>query len=578
MRIKFSVWALVIIFLLLFLYIFNLTVIQADKYRNLSDKNCIRLLAQQGSRGNIFDRKGKVIVGSELSYEVLVMPQDERGLEEVFLGLARILATGANELRRSYKNNFVAAYVPVVVASKIDIKKAIALEELKSELGGFTIQPRPLRHYPYARLACHVIGYLGQIDHWRLTKLEDYGYKTKDMVGFGGIEEKYDYYLRQQEGGLSVEVDHRGRMMRVLGFRPPQNGKDIQLTLDLEIQKLAEEALLDRKGSIVILDPRSGEIIAMANSPNFSPLAFIKNAGSARLENIFNNPQAPLVNRAISGVYPPASVFKLIVAAAGLETGKINISVTFPCDGGIYIGKRKFSCWDSHDRQNIRRAIIHSCNSFFYRTGIILGPETIHEYALKFGLARPTGIELPYEAAGFLPHPLWRRVYKLQKWFEGDTANFSIGQGDALVTPIQLCRMLAVFANRGFLVSPYIVKAIDSQDASYYKKRLTKVPIKESTINYIRSALRDTVLEPKGTANALASLTVGVAGKTGTAQVPRGLPHSWFSGFFPFKDPKFAICVLLESGGSGTAACVVARQIIQGMIDQGLIEDKHAID
>jgi penicillin-binding protein 2 len=574
MRIKIAGWGVVFIFLLLGLGIFNLAVIQGRKFRNLSDRNSIRLFPQQGSRGRILDRQGKLLAGSYLSYDVMVVPQGEEDLNELFASLSRILGLSVKELQRSYREGVTGSSVPVVVASKIDIKKAIALEELKLDLGGVIIQPRPLRDYPYGRLACHVIGYLGQIDRWRLTKLEDYGYKTKDMVGFGGIEEKYDYYLRQEEGGFSVEVDHRGRTVRVLGFRPPRDGKDIQLTLDLGIQKIAQEVLVDRKGSVTLMSPHSGEVFAMASSPNFNPAVFISEGNAYGLMNIFNNPEAPLINRAISGVYPPASVFKLIIATAALELGKVNLSVTFPCDGGIYIGKRKFSCWNNHDRQNLIRAIIHSCDSFFYRTGILLGPEAIHNYALKFGLARPTGIELPYEESGFLPHPLWKKVYRLQKWFEGDTANFAIGQGDVLVTPLQLTRMMAVFANKGLLVNPYIVKAIDREETFGYHKKANRVPVKESTLNYIRGALRDTVADSSGTANVLAGLPVAVAGKTGSAQVSRGQAHGWFVGFFPFKNPQFVICVFLENGGSGTAAAVVTRQIIQGMIDQGLIENK----
>ncbi len=563
---------MVFIFLLLGLGIFNLAVIQGRKFRDLSDRNSIRLFPQQGSRGRILDRQGKLLVGSYLSYDVMVVPQADNDPNELFVSLSRILGLSVKELQRSYRKEFTGSSVPVVVASKIDIKKAIALEELKLDLGGVIIQPIPLRDYPYGRLACHVIGYLGQIDHWRLTKLKDYGYKTKDIVGFGGIEEKYDYYLRQEEGGFSVEVDHRGRTVRVLGFRPPRDGKDIQLTLDLGIQKIAQEGLVDRKGSVILMSPQSGEVLAMASSPNFNPAVFIKEGNAYGLSDIFNNPEAPLINRAISGVYPPASVLKLIVATAGLELGKVNLSVTFPCDGGIYIGKRKFSCWNSHDRQNLIRAIIHSCDSFFYRTGILLGPEAMHDYALKFGLARPTGIELPYEESGFLPHPLWKKVYRLQKWFEGDTANFAIGQGDVLVTPLQLTRMMAVFANKGLLVNPYIVKAIDREETFGYHKKANRVPVKESTLNYIRGALRDTVADSSGTANLLAGLPVAVAGKTGSAQVSRGQAHGWFVGFFPFKNPQFVICVFLENGGSGTAAAVVTRQVIERMIEEGLVK------
>jgi penicillin-binding protein 2 len=216
-------------------------------------------------------------------------------------------------------------------------------------------------------------------------------------------------------------------------------------------------------------------------------------------------------------------------------------------------------------------AITHSCNVFFYRTGLLVGAQLIHDYALKFGFARATSIELPYEESGFVPSPLWKKIYKFKNWFDGDTANLSIGQAELLVTPLQIARMMAVFANRGRLVTPYIVKAIDGQDFSLSQKKISVLPLKESTIDYIRQGLRNVVADPSGTANVLSSLSVAVAGKTGTAQAPPGQSHAWFVGFFPFKHPKFVICVFLERGGPGYAASVLTKQIIEEMIEGGLI-------
>ncbi|MDD5167161.1 MAG: penicillin-binding transpeptidase domain-containing protein, partial [Candidatus Omnitrophica bacterium] len=456
------------------------------------------------------------------------------------------------------------------IAKNIEVNKAIALEELKTSLAGIIIQLQPLRNYPYRSLGAHVIGYLGEIDRWRLTKLEDYGYMTKDIVGFGGVEEKYDYYLRQEEGGLSVEVDSRGRLVRVLGFRPPRNGKDMQLTLNLQIQKIAEEKLANRKGAVVIMEPYSGAIIAMASAPVFNPAAFVNKSGES-ISNIFNDRDAPLVNRAISAVYPAGSVFKPIVAAAALEAGKINLSTSFLCQGSTFVGKQEFKCWETHGWQNLTAAIAHSCNVFFYKTGLLVGAQSIHDYAIKFGLARPTAFELPYEAGGFIPSPLWRKINKFKNWFDGDTANLSIGQGDVSVTPLQMARVMAVFANGGYLVTPYIVKAIDGQDVSSYHRRVARCPVKASTINYIREGMRGVVSDPKGTGNVLSSLTVSVAGKTGTAQAPPGQAHAWFTGFFPYKNPKFVICVFLERGGPGYYSSVIAKQIIEALIAEGLM-------
>jgi penicillin-binding protein 2 len=557
-------------FLLLGLGIFNLEIIQGRKLKTLSDKNCIRLLPQFGARGRITDREGAVIADNKLSYDVMILPQAADQSEKALNCVSEVLGRNISDLRDAFNRGYVSPSLPSTILKNIDIKKAIALEEAKLDVPGIVIQPRPTRYYLYGNLAAHVLGYVNEIDHWRLTKLADYGYKTKDIVGFGGLEEKYDYYLRQEEGGSSFEADHRGRLVRLLGFQSPRNGKDLQLTLNLKIQKIVQEQLVDRKGCVIIMDPFTGEIIAMASSPDFNPQAFADKSTSS-FSGIFEDPDSPLINRAISGLYPPGSVFKLIVATAALETGKMNSSKTLLCEGSILIGKQKFACWDTHGPQNLIGAIAHSCNVFFYKTGLLTSAQTIYDYAVKFGLSRPTSFELPYEAGGFVPSPLWRKINKFKNWYDGDTANLSIGQGDCLVTPLQMARMMAVFANKGYLVTPYIVKCIGDKDISVDQKKITRLPFKASTINYIREGLREVVSDPAGTGNVLSSLRVSVAGKTGTAQAPRGPSHAWFVGFFPFNNPRFVICVFLERGGPGYVSCVLAKQIIEAMLSQGLI-------
>jgi penicillin-binding protein 2 len=279
-----------------------------------------------------------------------------------------------------------------------------------------------------------------------------------------------------------------------------------------------------------------------------------------------------LINRAISSVYPAGSIFKLVVASGGLEANKINLNTTFVCTGSIMVGGMEFDCWNVHGPENLNQAIAHSCNIFFYKTGLMLGAQNIYDYALKFGLSHPTGFELPYEAGGLIPSPLWKKVRRFKGWFDGDTANLSIGQGDVLVSPIQMARMASVFANRGVLVTPYIVKSVDGKDVTAYRnKQSVKVPIKDSTIEAVREGMRQVVLDPAGTAAPLSALTVPVAAKTGTAQAPPGLAHGWFIGFFPYKNPKYAICVFLEHGGSGYASSIVAKQIIDEMAKEGLL-------
>lgn len=570
MKIKSLNIALSIVFLVLFFGIFNLNVIKAKKYNDLSKKNCIRLLAEPGSRGKIFDRNGIIIVNSFLSYNAMISPVPENRVQGALEKMSGVLNINIRQLKENYRNNYKANFAPVLVVKNIDLAKAISLEELGSQFENIVVQAQPQRLYPYGKTACHILGYLGEIDSWRLNKLADYGYEIKDVVGFGGIEEKYDYYLRNEEGGTSIQVDHRGRFVRVIGFKPPKNGKDIQLTIDLRIQQVAQDSLAGQKGSIVVMDANTGEIVALASCPSFNPSVFTKRTTEA-ISGLFNDPDSPLINRAISAVYPAGSVFKPIVATAALETGKMNANSAFICEGKINVGHGEFACWSIHGRQNLIEAIAHSCNIWFYRTGIILGPNIIHDYALKFGLGRNSTIDLPYEASGFVPSALWKKFYRFRTWYDGDTANFAIGQGDLLVSPLQMARMIAVFANGGKLVTPYLVKSINGKNTDYYKQKFIRLPIKKESIDIVKTGLRDVVSYPDGTANVLSSLPVAVAGKTGTAQVSGKPSHAWFVGFFPYKNPKYAICVFLENGGSGYHSSLVAKQIIEMMLKEKIL-------
>ncbi|MDD4953781.1 MAG: penicillin-binding protein 2 [Candidatus Omnitrophica bacterium] len=569
-RLKFIGWLFISIFLFLGLGLAHLNIIQGKRYLDLSQRNCIRLLPQSGARGMILDRNGEVIVGNKLTFNVMVLPQDKDQTDKALGAVSRLLGTSIKELKDEYKKGYIVSSLPVTIARNVPMDKVIALEVLKFDLPNIIIHPEPKRDYPYGRLAAHVMGYINEIDRWRLTKLKDFGYNTKDLVGFGGLEEKYDYYLRQEEGGLSFEIDHRGRFRRVLGFKPPVEGRDIQLTLDARVQKIAQDNLADRKGCVIIMDPYDGQIIAMASSPDFSPAVFTDKAPDS-ISTLFRDTNAPLLNRAISSSFPAGSIFKIVVATAALETKKITSHTSFYCPGSFFVGKKEFSCWEKHGQQELAQAIAHSCNVFFYHIGLMVGPQAIHDYALKFGFSRNTSFELPYETSGFIPSPLWRKIHKLQSWFDGDTANLSIGQGDVLITPVQAVRMIAVFANGGYLVNPYIVKAIDGRDIAPSQKRAVNLSLKKATLNNIREGLRGVVTDARGTGNVLSGLSVSVAGKTGSAQAPPGQAHAWFTGFFPYEEPKFAICVFLERGAAGYYSCVIARRIIEEMVNQGLL-------
>ena len=566
-RVKIVFWGLTALFVLIAAGLFNLEIIQGRNLRGLGDRNCIRLVSQRGSRGRIIDRNGIVVAGSKVSYDLIFIPQDGIRQDDMVKKVSGVLGKEYGIESNRFRFN---SSMPVVIANNLKLREAVSLGQLKIDFPCINIQANPLRFYPNTKLACHILGYLGEIDRWRLTKLEDYGYKTRDIVGFGGIEEKYDYYLRDEEGGVSFQVDHRGRLVRTLGFKPPVNGKDVQLTIDIRIQKIVEDALGSKRGAVIIMNPYSGEILALASAPGFNPNVFLAR-DDVSVSGLFNDPAAPLINRAIGAAYPAGSIFKLVVAAAALENKKIGRYTSFLCQGQTRVGRQDFKCWSTHGQQDIVAALAHSCNVFFYKVGLLVGAQSIHDYALRLGLSHTTGFDLPYEKQGFIPSPLLKKISKFRNWFDGDTANLSIGQGEVLVTPMQITRMMAVFANKGYLVTPYITKAIDRKDMTRHRRRPEKVGFKPETINWINEGLRGVISDPGGTGNVLSAVNVTIAGKTGTAQAPPKLSHAWFSGFFPFKKPKFVICVFLEHGGPGYYSCVVARKIIEEMLAQGLI-------
>ena len=564
----------VVISLAFFVVVFLLgymQLIRGGYYRNLSKRNSIRLIAKEAPRGKILDRDDRVIADNELSFDVAVIPAEIEDKDEIFLKLSQLAGSSIESIKARYKKNYASPFVPVVVLKNVSKDTAILVEEGKDSLGGVLVNLKPQRHYPYNNLASHVLGYLGQINSFRFSQWKDYGYGSRDLVGYLGVEENLDNFLKPKDGGLQVQVDHHSRIIRVLGVKMPKEGKDVSLTIDLRIQKISEEALSGKKGAVVILNPNTGEVISMVSFPNFDPeLSLGKDKQSSLdFQELLKDRDSPLVNRAISGAYPPGSIFKPVVVAAALESKKISPSTTYLCEGSTYIGKRQFSCWSKHGIQNLFDAIKHSCDIYFYRTGILLGPDLISDYARMFGLGKATGIDIPYEKKGFVPTRLWKKLSRNQDWYDGDTANFSIGQGDLLVTPIQMARLMAVFANGGYLVTPYLVKSVDKK--VFVRANGTKLPISQQTIDTVRRGLLGAVQDETGTAHILSLENLKIAGKTGTAQAANAVSHGWFLGFCPFEKPKLVICVFLENGASSHNACMVAREILEKIVQNKIL-------
>ncbi len=559
-------------FIFLCLVLIYHQVIQLSKYQQLSQANRIRILPQSASRGCILDRNDNILAGNVLSYDLLIMPKEASCPIEQISRLSSILSMSKEELRSIYNRGYAGPFVPVLLCKDIPQSSAVAIGQLKYDLPEVIIRESPKRIYPLGDIACHILGYLGKIDAWRLEQFKKYGYKIQDLVGYSGVEEVYDYILHPLDGGMQIEVDNKGRLFRVLGLKPPQSGKDIELTIDLRLQQIIHDNIRRYTGCAIVLNPINGEVLALASSPGFNPQIF-QGGVASELNSVLNDPDAPLLNRAINGLYPPGSVFKIVVAAAGLEKEKIDSQDKFFCPGNMLIGKRRFSCWKSHGEMDIVPAIAQSCNVFFYNVGLRLGPQLINEYGLKFGLNQATGIDLGSESEGHLPYSFWQRIKKRQRWFAGDTANISIGQGEVLVTPIQIARIMAAFANGGKLIRPRLLKSIKdgNQVTDSPPGQAVDLPISKGTLQIITKGLLGSVNDPDGTANILANLEIPIAGKTGTAQVAEGTAHGWFAGYFPSDNPKFVICVFLEHAGSGYRCCQLTKAIIKQMLAEGLL-------
>jgi penicillin-binding protein 2 len=338
----------------------------------------------------------------------------------------------------------------------------------------------------------------------------------------------------------------------VLGYKDPKKGKDLYLTIDVRIQKVCDKALEGKTGAAIVMDPDTGQILALSSSPSYDPNVFVRPEESEeRTRLLKDSSQRPLFNRAVSGIYPPGSVFKIVVSSAALQLARLNTQTKFNCTGTFVLGRGQFDCWKEggHGQQNVIEALMNSCNVFFYNAGRGLGVDNIEEFSRMFGFGKKTGIDLPDEAKGMVPGRAWKKAHKKDSWYEGDTVNYSIGQGYLLVTPIQVLEMMSVMANKGSLARPYIVNRVDTDEIG--KTELHNIGLSESTIRTVREGLYRVVSSEGGTGKRAKLQGVAMAGKTGTAQNPQGRTHAWFTGFAPFDDAKVCVVVFLEHGGKG---------------------------
>jgi len=573
-RIRIYAFSIVVLFVAVWLYLGYIQLIKGDDYRNLSEKNRLVIIPLTAPRGEILDRNDVPIADNRTWFDASIIYSDAKDVNEISDIVSKVTGAKKKEIAKKiiYARN--RPFSPVTMVEDIDREQAILLEQYNFDYPGILVTTKPSRSYPYKKIASTIIGYLGMISESEFTRYRTYGYRMNDLVGKSGLEKEYESYLQGTKGGMQIEVDSLGRKKRILTIFEPLPGKNIKTTLDVRLQKYCDELMGNRKGSIICLDPQTGEVLTLVSKPNFDPAIFISPDKIKDLLHVLYNEEDnyPLLNRGISCSYPPGSVFKCVLATAALENGIIDEQDIFTCNGAYKVGRRYFHCWreSGHGEVSIAEAIKYSCNVFFYQLGLRVGVDEISKCASRFGFGEKTGIDLPGEIPGFVPTRQWKRDTFHEKWYPGDTANFSIGQGYLLVTPLQLVRMMAVIANNGNLVRPYIVKSIENLKID--SQKISKTDISPDALAIVKEGLKKVVNDARGTGMKARSSDVVISGKTGTAQNMLGKNHGWFSGFAPFDEPRICVVVFVEFGGKGgLEASILARKAIEKSKELGII-------
>ena len=556
----------------LFFRVFYLQIIKGDHYRKLADNNRIHRVVIRAPRGVIKDVYGEVLARNipsfELNFVPAYLPKNERQLEKMSSKISIATGISKEELLNKFKTYPISDRQTYQLIDYLDDDMALKLAEKNNEFFGIDIAKVTQRKYPYGESIAHVIGYDGKINKEELEKHPDY--LLIDYLGKSGLEETYEKYLHGKHGEYRYEVNAKGETIRDLGTVIPEVGYDLTLNIDAKLQEkifsLSEKMMSKNKDAtgivVVVLDPRDGAVRALVNYPSFDNNLFSKGIKSNQYKELINNPHKPLINKAVSGLYPPGSTFKPLVAAAALEEGVINEHKTINCTGHISIGEWKFPDWKIHGITDLKKAIAESCDVYFYTIGGGwndvggLGINRLRRYSKFFGLADYLGIDLPGEKQGEVPGDTWKFKNFGEKWYIGDTYHSSIGQGYVTTTPLQVASIASTVANGGKVYRPRVAKELTSvsndDKVEIEEHILNQDFISSYNMNIVREGMYETVISNTGSGRLLNSLQVTSAGKTGTSQFGNeDKTHSWYISFAPYENSELAMVVLVEAGGGG---------------------------
>jgi penicillin-binding protein 2 len=583
-------------FLVLGSRLWYLQVLRGDEFAEFSLENHIRVERIPAPRGRILDRYGKELVVNRTSFDVYVIPKDVNDIAHISHSLSQILNLDKSHIDNNIRSALTKrSFKPVLIAKDINRDQLAFIEARRSSHPGVIIEINNLRQYPQGDLGAPFLGYIGKVSEAELKNNPKIN--NNDLVGKTGVEKGWEANLRGDDGYIQKVTDALGREVEsTLFLEDLQNkkstpGNDVLLTIDIELQKAAEEVLGDQSGAIVAVNVNSGEILALASKPSFNPADFIKGIDSKTWSDLVNDKSSPLLNRATQGLYAPGSVFKMVPAVAALNEGFIDPEEYIHCPGYYKVGNSTFRCWKrgGHGRVNLRSAIVKSCDVYFYKIAERMGIDNLSKYIRAFGFGSMSGVGIE-ERAGISPSREWKLRRFNKPWYKGETIVSAIGQGYVSVTPAQVAMMTSAVANGVTLLKPAIVKEIISYSGERKFKHAPivsgKIPVEREMLELIKDALVGVVNDPGGTGRAARIKDMTVAGKTGTAQVvsldsqsdqKKHRDHAWFTSYAPAEDPEIAVTVLIEHGGKGgSVAAPIARKILE--VYKTLKEEREADD
>lgn len=543
-----------------------LQVVQHDTFLKRSEGNRLRIVPISASRGNLYDRKNRLLAGTRLSYSVTLHPTqlDKAQADEIYQRLEELLDIPAMTIGRKVAAAGFQSPYPIYLKRDVDEKTIAQILEHQSKFPGIGVSQEAVRYYPHGMGAAHVIGYTGEITQEQLETLQAKGYKSGDVIGKAGLERIYDETIRGRNGGTYIEVDAGGRPIRQLQVEEPVQGQHLILTLDYDLQKVAEQHLEGKKGAVIAMDPQTGEILAMASRPVYDPNLFTGTISPKAWAEL-QAKDHPFHNRALNA-YPPGSIFKIITTIAAVEQGVLDKARRFLSTGSYRVGNAVFrDHGHGYGNVGIEQALAYSINTVYYELGVQLGIEPIRQWALALGLGEATDIALPGESKGLIPDRAWKRRVLKEGWYAGDNANTAIGQGYNQVTPLQAVVMAAAAGNGGHVLTPQIVKAIRSVNGQTQPESQRTVRnhavMKPLTQEITRQGMAAAVRY--GTSKNLARPDIVVGAKTGTAEDPPRKDHAWVVALAPMDKPKLAVAVFVENGGwGGSTAGPIAKAVI----------------